>query len=271
MTKKEVPENANKFSSERCDFQCSKESNYNRHLMTRKHKIRTNTNEKVPKNAEQYHCNCGKKYKHASSLWNHKKNCENEGNHDVQQTQINPSTDNENLVNYLMIENMELKKMIMENYGRNVTNNINHNQTFNINIFLNEQCKDAMNLTEFLESIQLNLQDLMKIADDGQTTGMSNILIDKLTSMDVFKRPLHCSDVKKETIYIKDQDIWEKEEKNKPSLKNELDKLIKKSIDAMPCMDDDPDAYVKTISEVLKDPRQDKTIISNVVKEISIN
>ena len=116
MTKKQVPKSANKFSCERCDFQCSKESNYNRHLMTRKHKIRTNTNKKVPKNAEQYNCNCGKKYKHASSLWNHKKNCENEENHDVQQTQINPSTDNENLVNYLMIENMELKKMIMENY-----------------------------------------------------------------------------------------------------------------------------------------------------------
>ena len=270
MTKKEVPENANKFSCERCDFQCSKESNYNRHLMTLKHKIRTNTNKKVPKNAEQYNCNCGKKYKHASSLWNHKKNCEKKGSHDEQQTQIIPSTDNENLVNYL-IENMEMKKMIMENYGRNVTNNINHNQNFNINIFLNEQCKDAMNLTEFLESIQLNLQDLMKIAEDGQTTGMSNILIDKLTSMDVFKRPVHCSDVKNETIYIKDQDIWEKEEKNKPKLKNVLDVLIKKSIDAMPCMDDDPDAYVKTISEVLKDPRQDKKIISNVVKEISIN
>ena len=90
MTKKEVPKNANKFSCERCDFQCSKESNYNRHLMTRKHKIRTYTNEKVPKNAGKYHCNCGKKYKHASSLWNHKKNCENEGNHDAQQSQINP-------------------------------------------------------------------------------------------------------------------------------------------------------------------------------------
>ena len=165
MTKKEVPENAKKFSCERCDFQCSKESNYNRHLMTRKHKIRTNMNEKLPKKAEQYHCNYGKKYKHASSLWNHKKNCENEGNHGVQQTQINPSIDNENLVNYLMKENLELKKMIMENYGRNVTNNINNYQNFYINIFLNEQCKDAMNLTEFLESIQLNLQDLMKIAD----------------------------------------------------------------------------------------------------------
>ena len=271
MTKVFTPKSAKKFSCKECDFECSKRSDWSRHTSTQKHKIRTNTNDFTPKNAEQYHCNCGKKYKHASSLWNHKKNCENEGNHGVQQTQINPSIDNENLVNYLMKENLELKKMIMENYGRNVTNNINNNQNFNINIFLNEQCKDAMNLTEFLESIQLNLQDLMKIADDGQTIGVSNILIDKLNSMDVFKRPVHCSDVKNETIYIKDQDIWEKEEKNKPKLKNVLDELIKKSIDAMPCMDDDPDAYVKTISEVLKDPRQDKKIISNVVKEISIN
>ena len=112
---------------------------------------------------------------------------------------------------------------------------------------------------------------MLEIMPKIQTTGMSNILIDKSKSMDVFKRLVHCSDIKNETIYIKDQDIWEKEEKSKPRLKNVLDKLIKKSIDAMPCMDDDPDAYVKTISEVLKDPRQDKTIISNVVKEISIN
>ena len=87
----------------------------------------------------------------------------------------------------------------------------------------------------------------------------------------MYLKDLYSSDVKNETIYIKDQDIWEMEEKNKPKLKNVLDALIKKSIDAMPCMDDDPDAYVKTISEVLKDPRQDKKIISNVVKEISVN
>ena len=167
MTNVFTPKSAMKFSCKECDFECSKRSDWSRHISTQKHKIRTNTNDFKPKNAEKYNCNCGKKYKHASSLWNHKKNCEIEGNHGVQQTQINPSIDNENLVNYLMKENMELKKMIMGNYGQNVTNNINNNQNFNINIFLNEQCKDAMNWTEFLESIQLNLQDLMKIAEDG--------------------------------------------------------------------------------------------------------
>ena len=238
--------------------------------MTRKHKIRTNTNEKVPKSAEQYNCKCGKKYKHASSLWNHKNNCENEGNHVVQQTQINPSIDNENLVNYLMKENLELKKLIMENYGRNVTNNINNNQNFNINIFLNEQCKDAMNWTEFLESIQLNLQDLMKIAEDGQTTGTSNILIDKLNSMDVFKRPVHCSDIKKEIIYVKDEDKWELEDKERTKLRNALDSITRKSIQTLAGMNRHPDDYVNTVSEIYKEPREDKKIISKLAKEVFV-
>ena len=259
-----------KFSCKECDFECSKRSDWSRHISTQKHKIRTNTNDFKPKNAEKYNCNCGKKYKHASSLWNHKNNCEKKGNHGVQQTQIDPSTDNENLVNYLMKENMELKKIIMENYGRNVTNNINNNQTFNINIFLNEQCKDAMNLTEFLESIQLNLQDLMKIAEDGQTTGMSNILIDKLNSMDVFKRPVHCSDIKKEIIYVKDEDKWELEDKERTKLRNALDSITRKSIQTLAGMNRHPDDYVNTVSEIYKEPREDKKIISKLAKEVFV-
>ena len=90
MTKVFTPKSAKKFSCKECDFECSKRSDWSRHISTQKHKIRTNTNDFTPKNAKQYYCNCGKKYKHASSLWNHKKNCENEGNHDAQQSQINP-------------------------------------------------------------------------------------------------------------------------------------------------------------------------------------
>ena len=184
----------------------------------------------------------------------------------MQSTTINTTNYN----NHLMEENMELKKMIMENYGRNVTNNINHNQTFNINIFLNEQCKDAMNLTEFLESIQLNLQDLMKIADDGQTIGMSNILIDKLTSMDVFKRPVHCSDIKKEIIYVKDEDKWELEDKERTKLRNALDLITRKIIQTLAGMNHHPDDYVKTVSELYKEPREDKKIISKLAKEVFV-
>ena len=93
-------------------------------------------------------------------------------------------------------------------------------------MFLNEQCKDAMNITEFIESIQLSLEDMMNIATTGQTQGMTSILIDRLSSLDVLKRPLHCSDLKKETIYIKDEDKWEQDSKTKPKMKSVIDGSI---------------------------------------------
>ena len=270
MTYKKSSDGSTIFKCICCDYVTVRKSQYDRHLLTAKHKILTNTSEKVQKSSE-YVCECGKAYKHRQSLNNHKQKCKI-----IKETIIkSEDTHPEPIVEYLLKENIEMKKMFIDVCKKlepisNVVSNVNSNNVFNINVFLNEQCKDAMNITEFIESIQLNVQDMMKIADDGQTKGMSNILIDKLNSIDVFKRPMHCSDVKNETIYIKDEDKWEKEEKDKPKLKNVLDKLTKKSIDAMPCMDDDPDAYVKTISEVLKDPRQDKKIISNIAKEVSI-
>jgi hypothetical protein len=262
-----MPKNSKIFRCEKCDFTCFKKSLYEKHLLTKKH----NTTNTTKIQHKKFHlCECGKKYNHRSSLFNHKKVCD----YTIIDTKKS-SEQSEPIVEYLLKENIEMKKMLIDVCQKlepisNVVSNVNSNNVFNINVFLNEQCKDAMNITEFIESIQLNVQDMMKIADDGQTKGMSNILIDKLNSIDVFKRPMHCSDVKNETIYIKDENKWEKEEKDKPKLKNVLDKLTKKSIDAMPCMDDDPDAYVKTISEVLKDPRQDKKIISNIAKEVSI-
>ncbi len=138
-------------------------------------------------------------------------------------------------------------------------------------MFLNEQCKDAMNMSEFIESIQLNLEDITSIGEKGQVEGMANILVEKLNSIDVFKRPVHCSDVKRETIYVKDEDKWEKEEKEKPKLKNAIEKLTKKSMESMPYLEDDPDKYVRTVSEVLKDPRDDRKIISKIAKNVRVN
>ena len=129
--------------------------------------------------------------------------------------------------------------------------NLSNNNIVNMSMFLNEQCKHAMNMTEFIESIQLSLEDMMNIANTGQAQGMTGILIDRLSSIDVLKRPLHCSDLKKETVYIKDEDKWEQDSKTKPKMKSVLDKLTKKGIDAMPIMEDDPDSYVKTITEVI--------------------
>jgi hypothetical protein len=163
-----------------------------------------------------------------------------------------------------------IKDMIVDIIPVLQPNHTDNSNTFNINMFLNEQCKDAMNMTDFIESIQLTLEDMKYFGDQGQTVGMSNILIDKLNALDVFKRPMHCSDIKKETIYIKDEDKWEIEAKNQPNIRHALDKLAKKGLEAMPCMQDNPDEYVKTISEVLKDPREDKKIISKVAKQIII-
>jgi hypothetical protein len=145
-----------------------------------------------------------------------------------------------------------------------------NNQNFNLNFFLNEQCKDAMNMTEFIESIQLTLEDMTKIGQQGQTIGMSNILIDKLNNLDTYKRPVHCSDIKKEIIYVKDQDIWEEENKDKTKLKHALEQITMKGIQVLPSINQDPEDYVHTVNELLKEPREDKKIISKVAKEFCV-
>ena len=198
--------------------------------------------------------------------------------------QINSVKSSDSVVESLLKENLEMKTLMMEmckqlqctNITNNTTNNttnnnMNNTNIFNINMFLNEQCKDAMNMSEFIESIQLNLEDITSIGEKGQVEGMANILVEKLNSIDVFKRPVHCSDVKRETIYVKDEDKWEKEEKEKPKLKNAIEKLTKKSMESMPYLEDDPDKYVRTVSEVLKDPRDDRKIISKIAKNVRVN
>ena len=272
MTSIISPKLAMKFYCEKCNYPCSKKSDYEKHLYTRKHKILTNTSGFSLKVAE-YVCDCGKQYKHRQSLNNHKKKCiYKKPSHDTEIT-VEP------IMEYLLKENVEMKKDNLEmkkmmidlckNMGpTNITNN--NNKNFNINIFLNEECKDAMNLTDFVDSIQLSIEDMKYFGDQGQVNGMANILIDKLNAMDIIKRPMHCSDIKKETIYIKDEDKWAMEEKSKPNIKNALDSLTNKSIHAMSCLENNPDAYVKTISEVLKDPREDSKIISKLAKVIIV-
>jgi len=279
MELKKMPKNADNFHCEKCDFRCSKKSNYTKHLLTRKHNMELiGIKKKCQK--QIFTCEvCEKQYLSQSGLWKH-----------LTQNRCIPMNDNketEGAIPDLKYKDMfmamvdenkklrtemfsELKGMMVEIIPKMQPNNTTNNNTniININMFLNEQCKDAMNMSEFIESIHLTLEDMAKISKEGQTNGMSNILIDKLNALDVFKRPVHCSDVKTETIYVKDEDKWEMEEFGKPKLKNALDKLTKKSIEAMPCMEDNPEEYIKTVSEVLKDPREDKKIISKVAKTV---
>ena len=274
MTNINGSESSNYFYCKFCDYNTSRKSQYERHLLTSKHKIRTNTNKKVPKSSKSYECECGKSYKHVSSLWNHKKKCKYSPQ--TEEPQIPEPT-----LEYLLKENIEMKKeniemkkmMIdlckkIEPVSNNTNINSNNNNIFNIQLFLNENCKDAMNMTEFIESIQLSIEDVEKIGIEGQTRALSNILVSKLNDLDIVKRPVHCSDIKKEIIYVKDEDKWEQETHDNPNLKRALDKIADESMCIIP---NNTDSSSKIVSEILKHPREDDVIVSEVSKNIVIN
>jgi hypothetical protein len=270
-----MPKNAQKFYCEKCDFTCSKKSNYKNHLLTRKHKMKQFETNLVPKNADYFCEICESVFNSRTTLWRHKKKCI------ISEIVAEPVKKDSDKIEFCKELVPLLKDMLVEvapvlqpnsitTTNNNTTNNNINNNNFNINVFLNEQCKDAMNITDFIESIQFTLQDMTSIGKDGQTKGMTNLLIEKLNGLDLFERPVHCSDIKKEIIYVKDQNIWKEEEKEKPKLKHALDQLTKKSIEVLPEINQDPDDYVQTVNELLKEPRQDKKIISKLAKEICI-
>ena len=231
MTDKKMPKNAELFYCETCHFKCCKQSNYDKHLLTLKHqhadKMLTNADGKNAENAENtlpnngHKCECGKEYKHRQSLFIHKKKCPNFNKKETDK--------NEELINYLIKENHEFKNLILEIVKKDNTinnntisnNNINsHNKTFNLQFFLNETCKNAMNISDFVDSIKLQLSDLENVAKIGYVEGLSKIIIKNLNALDVTERPVHCSDSKRDTMYVKDEDKWEKEnEENHKVLK----------------------------------------------------
>jgi hypothetical protein len=184
-----------------------------------------NSSQKSQKSSEaKFICDgCNKEYKDNSGLWRHKKKCnskdDSEGEVDDEVKKTDELTE---LVKYLMKENSEMKTMMMKviengthHNTTNTTNNTNsHNKAFNLNFFLNETCKDAMNIMDFVESIQLQLSDLEKVGELGYVEGISNIIVKNLNELDVTQRPVHCTDKKRETMYIKDEDKWEKDESN---------------------------------------------------------
>jgi len=233
MTYQKMPKNAKIFYCEICAFNTSKKSNYNIHLSTQKHNILINTDD-ARKKMPKFDCLCGKSYKHSQSLYNHKKKCNNE---------IIESKTEFSELKHLVIEvlksnnelqkqNNELQKQVVELYKNNNSNNTinSNNKTFNLQFFLNEQCKDAMNMTEFINSVTLNLQDLEKVGTLGYVEGISSIIIKELRNLDIHKRPVHCSDIKRETLYIKDKDKWEKEDQENKKIKNVIKSVEHKNL-----------------------------------------
>ena len=309
MTYKIAEKNAGKFYCELCDFSCSKSSNYDKHILTRKHtntaKILPNTYKKNAENAENAGfsepniciCECGKEYKHRQSLYNHKKSCT---------SQKNQSDDiiNKDLVmmilkqnQEILKENEELKSMMMDqqnmmmkviengthNNSHNTTNS--HNKAFNLNFFLNETCKDAMNIMDFVESIKLQVSDLESVGELGYIEGISNIIVKNLNALDVTQRPVHCTDKKRETIYIKDDNKWEKDEEQKKMHKmikkvadknaRLLPKFTEKYPDYKNYYSKTSDIYSKIIVESMggsgdNDYEKEEKIIKNIAKNIMV-
>jgi hypothetical protein len=230
---KKMPENAKKFNCDNCNFKCCKISNYNKHILTLKHKNRTNLNFIEQNKNELFTCkNCNKTYNARNSLWYHEKKCTptafNAGkNAIVDGNQLNEKE----LIMTLLQQNSQLQNHIIELCKEKSITNINsNNKTFNLNVFLNETCKDAMNITDFVNSIKLQLSDLERVGEIGYIEGLSNIIVKNLNALDVTLRPVHCTDKKRETMYIKDEDKWEKEDEKKAKLHKMIKKIANKNI-----------------------------------------
>ena len=237
-----------------CDYTTSRKSSYNKHISTAKHqtltKINKNLQESCEKNINEndFTCdNCNKIYKSRVGIWKHKQKCENNNINN------NSNFNNIDITNVQMLTNMvfEVVKQNSETQKQNqdlinklyelsknsqitnntTNNNNSHNKSFNLQFFLNETCKNAMNISEFVDSLQLQISDLEKVGELGYIEGISNIIIKNLNALDVTLRPVHCTDKKRETMYIKDEDKWEKEDEKKAKLHKMIRNVTNKNID----------------------------------------
>tara|TARA_Y100000591_G_scaffold16440_1_gene12357 strand:+ start:1201 stop:2148 length:948 start_codon:yes stop_codon:yes gene_type:complete len=230
-----VPKSSNKFICEKCNFETSRKSQYERHLLTDKHKRKQMEIKKIQKVPDDVSCKCGRLFKTNSGLWKHKKKCnfiveaqstdtssnkidiphEFQENQDYKEMFFKIMAENSEFKNLLITQQrqiMDQQKQIGElipKVGNNNNNTVK--QKFNINIFLNEQCRDAINMNDFLKQIEVSLQQLDVTKTKGIAEGLSNVFIENMNKLSIYERPLHCTDAKRETLYIKENDVWEKD------------------------------------------------------------
>jgi hypothetical protein len=307
MDNKKVPKSSKIFKCTLCDYLTSRESQYLRHISTDKHKnnemdnkMDNMDNKKVP---YENKCECGKEYRYKSGLSKHKKFCKSSKILALEDSNETIDLGDMNLLLHILKQNDEFKELIIEQNkilleqnsqligickDKNTTNvltNINsNNKTFNLNVFLNETCKDAMNIMEFVDSIKLQLSDLESVGKLGFVEGISNIIVKNLKEMDVHKRPVHCSDSKREVMYIKDDNKWEKENESKVKLRKMIKHVAHKNTRLIPqYKEKHPDCdtrlseqYNKLIIEAMgglgdnTKEKEDK-IIHKIAKEVVIN
>jgi hypothetical protein len=285
-----------KFLCEKCVFKCFKLGDWNRHLLTAKHKRLSQTNDFTSfYTGNQYTCDCGNVYKHMSSLCKHKKKCLTKDEDNTEFIDGINIKDKDALVLHLLKQNSELQNKIIDmaskstitNNNSNSHNTTNNNNTFNLQFFLNETCKNAMNITDFVSSIKMELEDLEHTGRTGYVQGISNILIKNLNNLEQQLRPLHCSDLKREVLYIKDNNEWTKDTENKPiltkaikTIANENIKQINKWVQHYPdCVKSESkknDLYLKIVSNSMNGLTKEEAdknihkIITNVAKNVTI-
>jgi hypothetical protein len=276
----------NKFVCEKCNYITSRNSQYQRHLLTNKHK-KHNLEDQFE---NKFVCCCGKQYNYLTGLCRHKKIC----------NYANGTSNNKDIIFQLLKQNEDFKMLVIEQnkallnvcknapISQNITNinNIN-NKTFNLNVFLNEKCKDAMNIMDFVDSLKLQLCDLETVGKLGFVEGISNIIVKNLKALDIHKRPVHCSDPKRETIYVKDNDKWEKDNDDKNKLRKAIKHIAHKNSKMLPefkekypdCVYSNSkksDQYNKLIIEAMggkgdNDYEKEYKIIKNIAKEVIID
>ena len=281
------------FLCKKCDFETVRKNDYTKHLLTAKHLRAGNDN--ICAATESIACECGKKYSNRHNLSRHKGKCsqkmvanentiKNTLDADMFMELINRNKELQNMLAQQteLVNKLIEREPINNTINGNVTTNNNNNQKFNLNFFLNETCKDAMTIQEFLDSIHITFDDLMLIGNTGFVNGVSDILIKQLRDMEVNKRPIHCTDSKRDTIYLKENAAWNKDDKDKTRLKQIIEKIEYRNVVALrDWCTENPDARVNnTPNNILKDKiylqtlqGDDKTrdkIIKNISREVTV-
>ena len=298
--------NANKFLCELCYFNTSNKTDYTRHLATDKHQRLQNATNITQKNAKPYKCLCDKIYKHHSSYNRHKKICNIYNNSHATASNIKtdvaiemPQTSNlitPELVIELLNDNKEMKQILIQqtntinelvkNGTNNTINNSNsnnnsNNNTFNLNFFLNETCKNAINMPDFINSIQLTFHDLMEMGELGYVGAITKIVTSKLNELGVTQRPIHCTDKKRDTLHIKENGKWEKDD-DKIKMRKVIGNVSNKYVKLLPdyqkshpdCHNSDSktsEKYHKSVIAVMDGDHDNKDkIINNISKVVTV-
>tara|TARA_Y100000996_G_C22426189_1_gene603613 strand:+ start:61 stop:945 length:885 start_codon:yes stop_codon:yes gene_type:complete len=280
---------------EPCSFSTNNKADYVRHCKTNKHFLRCKKNDglednkKTQKNALPFTCECGKKYKFHSGLCKHKKICIIDEKKNEKKDDNNMNNDYKDIIVKLLEENKEFKSVLINQQkqigelipkiGNTVTNNINNH--VNINIFLREECKDALNMEEFINKIELTPDQLNLAKTKGLTEGISKVFIDNISKLSLYHRPLHCTDIKKEILYVKDNDNWEKDD-DKSKIKKAIKdmsmkhfKTLQKWTEENPDfknIDKKKDDFLKMLTAVSEDTSNlDDKVIKKLCNSFNIN